>query len=89
MLLFFCHASPSAPERAKDIPLSCFFFLRKSQRMTLAHKWNATRLPALCEVVAAHRNGASRQAQTGSMNVIHLKFPQGNSYYMCFDYGGL
>lgn len=38
---------------------------------------------ALCEVAAAHRGGASRQAQTGSVNATHLKFPRREQLLTC------
>lgn len=63
---FLCHASPIKPQRAKNIPLGCFFFLpfflsRKSQRMAHAHKCNTTQLSAMCELdsVAPHHKATS------------------------------
>lgn len=74
---FLCHASPGTPERAKDIPLRCLFFpykilengsySQKQHRSTFCHVWTWFCCPTSQRYL--------RQAETSSMNVIHLKFP--------------
>lgn len=91
---FLCHASPIKPQRAKNIPLGCFFFflsfflenLREWHTLTNATPLNFQ--PCVNLILLLH---ITKQPQAGT-DWLNECYPfkisiQGSSYYKCFNYG--
>lgn len=86
---FLCHASPGTPERAKDIPLRCFFPLENLREWLSLTKTTPLHFLPCVNLILLFYITKLPQAGRDWLNECYpfkISIP-GNSYYMCFDYG--
>lgn len=87
---FLCHASPSTPQRAKDIPLGCLFFLLEIFRewLSLTDTTLFNFLPCVNLTLFMYITKVPRAGRDWLNECYPFKISiRENSYYMCFDYG--